>query len=270
MWKGEVFHSAAAQYLGHIKSGKYTSLPTSWIDWLQSKVNSEWQFSSSKSYKDRPWQISRKGGLALLEHEYNTQLSESYPDKVIKSVIEIMEKFELWLNSTDLKRKLRSSQKIWIEPNIFADKVGFNLNDVEVITKVDLSILDSDRFYIYDWKTGSKSGASSTSGFSSSELQGYIYQLWPHMRLNIPLEQISAHFIYLGNEQVEMESINLNAKTKRRLLRYLTTEISREYYFNSPDHKHNWSLADLDYSDSVYNCKTCPFQVVCERKIVNE
>ena len=123
MWQGEIFHAAVARYLGHIRNKNHSSLPNSWMNWLEKKVQKEFRFSKNKEYQSNPWQLSKEDGLALFEHEYNLPLNSDCCTQVIQKVKDYMNRFENWANETGLKESIRNAQQVWIEPDIFKDKM---------------------------------------------------------------------------------------------------------------------------------------------------
>ncbi len=267
LWQGEVFHTAVARYLKHIQSGKYSSLPDTWLKWLRKKVQREWEFSKEKEFRNNPWQIYQEGGLALFEHEYEQALDFDCCDQVIQAVTNYMNKFEEWADRLALKQAIRSAQQVWIEPDIFKGKISFEVDNIEVVTKVDLALLCTDgKFEIYDWKTG-RLQSHSTENLSQAEFQAGVYQLWPHLTLQVPVEKITSHLVYFGGELVEQQSVPMSYSLKERILRLVRKNIERELNFVNQQEGVDWSINDLDYASSLSSCRQCFFKRICERKI---
>ncbi|WP_375478947.1 PD-(D/E)XK nuclease family protein [uncultured Nostoc sp.] len=265
MWQGEIFHTAVARYLKHIQSGRYSSLPDSWVDWLQRKVQQEFDFSEKKKFRSNPWQLSQEGGLALFEHEYDHPLDADSCNRVIQTVKNYMNKFEQWAEAVELKQSIRSAKQVWIEPDIFKDKINFNINHVDVVTKVDLAFLKNSKFEIYDWKS-SKIQRHSSDDMSQAEFQAGVYQLWSHLTLQIPVEKITSHLVYFGGETVEQQSIPMSYSLKKQTLRLVRKNIERELSFVNQQEDVEWNLNDLDYASSCSSCRQCFFKRICRDK----
>jgi CRISPR/Cas system-associated exonuclease Cas4 (RecB family) len=265
MWQGNIFHSVVANSLKRIRGGK-SLLSKTWLSNLKKKVEEEWAFSESRSFREAPQLIDRDGGLALFEHEYDVEL-EGKNSKVILQLLETwVNRFTTWVEQADLKKAVQSAKQIWIEPNIYGSHApGFVIDNVQVIAKVDLALVTPDKkFTIFDWKTGNSS--SKLSGRNSqAEFQMGVYQLWPHLTLGYSLESIEANLIYFGSDPVKHETFQIDREQREYTLSLIRRSIASVLRFSNNDDRLKLSLEDFDFANSVRACKQCQFKKLCQR-----
>jgi hypothetical protein len=233
---------------------------------LKKKIESEWAFSKSRSFRDQPRLIDKDGGLALFEHEYDEDLGEKNSEVVLQSLEALINRFTAWVEHTELKKVVQGARQIWIEPGIYGSHApGFVINDVQVIAKVDLALLTPDgKFKIFDWKTGVPSSIQ-LQQISQAEFQIGVYQLWPHLTLGYPLEAIEAHLIYFKGEPIQHQTFCIDQNQREYTLSLIRRSIARVQRFSSTDGEVKLSLEDFDFATSVRTCQQCKFKRLCQR-----
>jgi PD-(D/E)XK nuclease superfamily len=267
MWQGELFHDIVATSLNRIKRGE-SLLSDTWLRTLKKKVKTEWDFSANRSIHKNPELINKAGGLALFEHEYDHELEDKNPDSIVYSIELLINRFITWAEQIELKKIIKESRHIWIEPQIYGTNVpGFVIDDVQVIAKVDLAFVNTDRkFIIFDWKTGKSSKVP--GGNSQGEFQMRVYQLWSHLTLKYPLESIEAHLVYFGSDPVSHEIFQIDMEQCEFAISLIRSSIARTIRFNNKDDKSNkLNQEDFDFANSAKICQYCKFKRLCQRSI---
>ncbi|MCI0540192.1 MAG: PD-(D/E)XK nuclease family protein [Verrucomicrobiales bacterium] len=204
MWEGECLHWAIARFLGAVRDKRGLAVEQVLAE-LQGKMEREWQFSEQKRFRTQPTLID-KGGLGLVEHEYDSVPAGTSANAVYQDAASAFRKFVTWAEGqSGLCTKIRFADNVWIEPPVFGiDAPGFILDGIQVIAKVDLAIEKSGAFFeIYDWKTG-EAPVQNGSCIGQNELQVCVYQLWPHLSMHRPLGVVSSHLVYLGGDAPEV------------------------------------------------------------------
>jgi hypothetical protein len=265
MWQGEVFHSVVANSIKRLRRGE-SLLSKTWLSRLKKKVESEWAFSESRSFRDDPRSIDKDGGLALFEHEYDEELGKKNFAVVLQSLEALVNRFTAWVEHTELRKAVQDARQIWIEPRIYGSHApGFVINNVQVIAKVDLALLTPDgKFKIFDWKTGVPSSRL-LQQFSQAEFQIGVYQLWPHLTLGYPLETIEANLIYFGSEPIQHQKFCIDQNQLEYTLSLIRRSIARVLRFSNTDGEVKLSLEDFDFATSVRTCQQCKFKRLCQR-----
>ena len=265
MWQGNIFHSVVANSLKRIQR-RDSLLSKTWLRSLKNKVEKEWAFSESRSFRETPQLIDKAGGLALFEHEYDLELSGKNSQVILQFLEALVNRFTTWVEQTELIKTVQSAKQIWIEPDIYGSHApGFVIDNVQVIAKVDLALVTPDKkFTIFDWKTGNSS--SKISGRNSqAEFQISVYQLWPHLTLEYPLESIEAHVVYLGSDPVNHETFKMDLEQREYTLSSIRRSIAYIQRFSNNDDGLNFSLEDFDFANSVGICQQCKFKKLCQR-----
>ena len=265
MWQGNIFHSVVANSLKRIQR-RDSLLSKTWLRSLKNKVEKEWAFSESRSFRETPQLIDKAGGLALFEHEYDLELSGKNSQVILQFIEALVNRFTIWVEQTDLIKKVQSAKQIWIEPDIYGSHApGFVIDSVQVIAKVDLALVTPDkRFTIFDWKTGNYSSILSGRN-SQAEFQISVYQLWPHLTLEYPLESIEAHVVYLGSDAVNHKTFKMDLEQREYTLSSIRRSIAYIQRFSNNDDGLNFSLEDFDFANSVGICQQCKFKKLCQR-----
>jgi len=267
MWQGNIFHSVVADSLKRIRRGD-SLLSKTWLSSLKKKVEKEWLFSETRSFRDNPLLIDKDGGLALFEHEYDAELEGKNSKVILKFLEALVNRFAVWVEQTELKKVVQDAKQIWIEPAIYgANTPGFLIDDVQVIAKVDLALVTLDKkFYIYDWKTGNYSFRP-FGQISQAEFQMGVYQLWPHLTLKYPLETIEAHLIYFGSDPVIHQTFQMDLNQREYTRSLIRRSIARVRLFSNNDDELKLSLEDFDFANSVEVCQQCQFKKLCQRTL---
>jgi len=265
MWQGNIFHSVVANSLKRIRRGD-SLLSKTWLRSLKNKVEKEWAFSESRSFRETPQLIDKNGGLALFEHEYDAELEGKNSQVILQFLEASVNRFNTWVEQTDLKKAVQGAQQIWIEPDIYGSHApGFVIDNVQVIAKVDLALVTLDKkFKIFDWKTGSSSSRLSGQN-SQAEFQIGVYQLWPHLTLGYSLESIEANLIYFGSDPVKHETFQIDREQREYTLSLIRRSIARVMRFSNNDDRLKLSLEDFDFANSVRACQQCNFKKLCQR-----
>jgi hypothetical protein len=270
MWKGDCLHWAIARYLSDIRDGARSFVEGLRED-LRVKLRREWEFSEQRRFRQQPMSIDR-GGLALLEHEYDQMPATITPESVFGEVNAMVGRFLDWAaGPSGLEAKVADADNTWIEPPGFGpDAPGIFLDGVQVLTKVDLAIEKSGSYFeIYDWKSQeAERGPSPHMG--QNELQVRVYQLWPHMTMDLPLQQIFAHLIYLGGAAAEVRSHRLDERAVPLTVSMVRDSIAMAQMFDQNIADGLMNLDDLDYASSPGFCRLCPFKGLCREDLTHE
>lgn len=270
MWEGECLHWAIARFLGAVRDRHGVTTEQVLVE-LKGKMDREWQFSEQRRFRAQPTLID-KGGLALVEHEY-----DSAPTGVTASVIHEQaasgfRKFAAWAEgAASICAKVRAADNVWIEPPVFgADAPGFVLDGVQIIAKVDLAIEKNGEFFeIYDWKSG-KAPAQNGSCISQNELQVCVYQLWPHLSMHLPLGLVSSQLVYLGAEIPEARTHRLDEKSVPLVLLMIRNSTTLAERWEKNFENGLLHLEDLDYAGWAGACRECGFKGVCRESLQYE
>lgn len=268
MWKGSLLHDAIADYLSRFQRGQATH-DDSFLDEYQKIVETQWYHSLEKKYRENIRALGKGNSLALLEHEYDEELSENTLQDVIHDIRNWFLLFTKWANDYGIFEKLRNSSRYWIEPQPYgANAPGFYYDDVQVLAKVDLATQNNDgSFNIYDWKSGSAPNQPAWNNLDQAELQVSVYQLWPHKRFNVPLNAIWAHLVYLDNNPPDYKVFEIDGNRKEYFLKLIGKSIERAKQFLELHSGEQLSLRDFDYSTSHRICRLCAFKRLCQREL---
>ena len=279
MWKGKAFHSIVAEFLGRIYQGHKISL----IEVSKRHIKQmENQWNSSKKITEvgklsKSIYNSQQTDIILLEHFYQEDLPQNSLGSAIQDVESWIDRFAIWIKKENIERAILKSSEAWIEPPTYgSESIGFEIDGIQVMTKVDLAILDSQgSFIIFDWKTSVPIGQP-MYGITQPEFQAAVYQLWPNLKFDKPLNRISAHFLYLGSELPKEHSFQLDENMKEYTLSLIRRSISRMKYFHQIHHDNlqltldgmlHLTLNDLNFAYTEKSCIYCPFKGICRREL---
>lgn len=267
LWKGSLFHEIIAEYFRKVQQ-RQTIQNNAFLADFQKSIESQWVYSLGKEYLRDPRKIGQGNALALMEHEYGVRLPEDTLPNVIRDVRNWFLLLLSWVDDNGLLRKFQQASNLWIEPQAYGRNApGFDYNDVQVLTKVDLAINNNDRsFDIYDWKS-SQAPSQRAWNIEQAELQVSVYQLWPHLRFNIPLNGIKAHLIYLGDNPPKHKMFEMDGNRKEYILNLVGKSISRTKQFDELHSGEQLSLTDLDFASSTSICRFCQFKRLCQREL---
>jgi hypothetical protein len=268
IWKGSLFHDVIAVYLYRIQGGQAIN-DDSFLDEYQKIIETQWNHSVEKKYRENIRAMGQGNSVALLEHEYDEELSENTLENVMHDIREWFLLFIQWANDYGIFEKLRKSNRYWIEPQPYGTNApGFDYDDVQVLAKVDLATQNNDgSFDIYDWKSSSAPNQPSWKNLDQAELQVSVYQLWPHKQFNIPLNAIRAHLVYLGNNPPVHKIFDIDGNRKEYFLNLIGRSIEREKQFLELHSDEQLSLKDFDYGTSHRLCRLCAFKRLCQREL---
>lgn len=266
MWEGESLHWAIARFLGEVRDDRVVT-GDSILAELKTKMQREWQFSEQKTFRSQPMLID-KGGLGLVEHEYGNMPAEMNANIAFTETANAFRKFLVWLDETGVSDKVRSADNIWIEPPVFGPEApGFTLSGVQIITKVDLALEKSGEFFeIYDWKSG-EPVASNGPAIGQNDLQVCVYQLWPHMSMQLPLSNISSRLVYLGGEKAEVRVSQLDEKSVPMVLLMIQNSVALADRWAKNFAGGLLKVDDLDYASWAGSCRDCQFKGICRESL---
>ncbi len=270
MWEGECLHWAIARFLGAIRNKRGLSTEQVLVE-MQGKMEREWLFSEEKRFRTQPTLID-KGGLGLVEHEYDCVPAGTGANAVYQGAAGAFGKFVTWAEGqSGLCAKIQLADNVWIEPPVFgADAPGFMLDGVQIIAKVDLAIEKSDTFFeIYDWKTG-EAPVQNGSSISQNELQVCVYQLWPHLSMHLPLGLVSSHLVYVGGGTPEVRTHRLDEQSVPLVLLMVRNSLALAGRWEKNFESGQLRLEDLDYAGWPAFCRECAFKGVCRESLQYE
>jgi PD-(D/E)XK nuclease superfamily len=250
MWQGECFHWAVARYLDMLRDGKMI-FTDQLLASLKERMQREWEFSEQRRFRQQPMLIGRQG-VALFEHEYDVASNETL-ETASAATTKLLARFFTWMSGrTELK-----------PPAFGVDAPGINVGGVQVLTKVDLALqISGESFEIYDWKTG-KAPPYRPIRISHNDLQVMVYQLWPHIRLHVPLEHISSNLVYFGGPVAEQQKFSIDEDSLASTMLMVRNSIELAQRWQKNISTGEMVLADLDYAAFANVCRQCPFKRLC-------
>lgn len=265
MWKGDIFHSLVAEYLRQIQQGMVVSQARLLESYVET-IKQDWEYSSTRHYLNLA--NPREKGTVLFEHEYDESFGDITCESVIQTIIGWFENFVAWAKEIDLEASIQRSRRVWIEPPVFGPQApGFMLDNVQVLAKVDLAFLTPNRkFEIFDWKTGIQSSVGAER-LSHSEFQVSIYQLWPHLAFQIPLDNIQAHLVYVGMKPVHKDTFYMDQNAYEYTYGLARRSISRALRFIKSHKAREFDLSHFDFAAYAAACRKCPFKRLCQREL---
>jgi len=280
MWKGKIFHSIIAEYFKRRLQGYDIALNdvlTHYINQMGDQWNSSLKLVK-KNLLTRQVNSYQQSDFILLEHLYQEDVSRNSLESAIQDMKDWIKRFAIWNGDENIDKLILKSSKIWIEPPTYGQEAtGFEIDGIQVITKVDLAFLNSEgQFLIFDWKT-SVPVNQPTYWITQPEFQAAVYQLWANLSLKILLNNISAHFIHFGNKPPEKRSFTMEENMKEYTISLIRQSISRMKYFHQQIHHDSLQLTldrilrltldDLDFAYTEKSCIHCPFKGICRREL---
>ena len=267
MWEGDCLHWAISRFLGAIRDERVLSLEQI-LEELRRKTETEWQFSEQKRFRTQPMLID-KGGVGLVEHEYDTMPEGVSANTVYQGAATALQKFVNWAEAdSGLCEKIRLADNLWIEPPVFGvEAPGFILDGVQIIAKVDLAVQKSRNYFeIYDWKTGD-APVQNGSYITQNELQVCVYQLWPHLSMHLPLGLVSSHLVYMSGETPEVRTHRLDEQSAPLVIQMVRNSVALASRWEKNFENGQLRLEDLDYAGWPGFCRDCPFKCVCRESL---
>ncbi|MFC1948070.1 PD-(D/E)XK nuclease family protein [Chloroflexota bacterium] len=261
-WQGDIFHQLVASWVrGCISNNKISEsalkdTATQLIEkgWFESEQNSLQKFSSKST--------------RLFEHEYGISFSDDKLSEITERELSWISEFFRWQDSNGLVESLKSSYNVWVEPPIFGLNVtGFKIESTQVIVKVDLATISKEGiFEIWDWKTG-KVPQENPYRLDPGSLQVNVYQLWPNLTLNVPLENIHANLVYVSASPIINLTKSIDADIREYTLSLVRKSIEQVKRLSTEYDRENLSLQDFDYAPNSALCRFCSFKRLCTRFI---
>jgi hypothetical protein len=267
MWQGDLFHWAVALCCETRRAGKPVSR-SSLFRQLEQRIDQQWNFSKSGSYRTNPYDIEKRG-VALFEHEYGETSDFADPQMVFGSVTALLGKFFKWAGGElDLPGRVAQAAKVWIEPQAYGpDAPGFEETGVQVLAKVDLALQEQDgRFEIFDWKTGQAPERAALS-IRHNDLQVNIYQLWPHLQMRLPPDTISSRLVYFGGMEPIEHRFGLDEESISITRGFVQDSIALAEQWRRDVAEGRMTLDDLDYAQSEWTCRQCAFKKICRQRL---
>jgi hypothetical protein len=269
MWQGECVHLVIAEYLNQVRQQKSSAI-NGLVESLRQRMQREWQFSEKRRFREEPASVG-KSGVALFEHEYDEVPPETRIDGLIERATKMLQTFYAWAEgASKLAEHVRTADRIWIEPPAWgAEAPGFMVDDVQVITKVDLALHHRGvSFTVYDWKTG-KPPRESTEP-DQNELQVSVYMLWATHGLKLPLEGVTSRLVYLGGDPAKELRFDLDEERAVETYRIIEDSVRLAQQWEGYFKNRQLRLTDLDYAASVEECHRCNFKRVCRANLLTE
>lgn len=269
MWQGECVHLVIAEYLNQVRQGQSPSVDNL-VQSLRQRMLREWQFSEKRRFREEPALVG-KLGVALYEHEYDEMPPETNFETLIEKAIKMLQTFYAWAEGgSGFAKQVRTADRIWIEPPAWgAEAPGFMVENVQVITKVDLALHHRGAsFTVYDWKTGKP--PRETTEPSQNEIQVSVYMLWANRGLKLPLDGVTSRLVYLGGDQAKELDFDLDEERAVETYRIIEDSVRLAQQWESYFQKRRLKLNDLDYAASVEECRRCNFKRVCRANLSPE
>ncbi|MGE5629781.1 MAG: PD-(D/E)XK nuclease family protein [Caulobacteraceae bacterium] len=204
-WKGDVFHDIAADFFRKSNLSDLSTQRQNSHKKAQDVLVKQWEDSFRKKYCTNRG-IINEDGVMLFEHEYGIISDYNMIYDIVNEVKGWIDAFYNWVEKSDISENFKHAKSVWIEPPVFGyDAPSYIIDNIQIITKVDLAMLTIDnRFIIYDWKTGKKQ--QRYFDFEPAEFQVHVYQLWPYYKMNIPLHLIEAIVVYFAEMHISAAS----------------------------------------------------------------
>jgi hypothetical protein len=269
MWQGDCVHEAIAEYLARLQQGnelQFEQIARS----LKQRMLRDWQFSESRRFREEPTAVGRFGS-ALFEHEYDEVPPETQVKELVGEACGLLSSFLKWSREhAEFLTDFKNAKRRWIEPPPWgAGAPGYMVDDVQVITKVDLALqLQDGRFKIYDWKTGAP--PKDEKGGISHATQVSVYMLWPHLTLNFPLEMVSSALVYLGGEEPREIKFHLDEEIAVETKQVIADSVEQAQRWENYVKDGRLGLGQLDFAGSVNECKKCNYKRICRATLTRQ
>lgn len=266
-WKGEVFHAIIADFFRQGNLSNLNIQRQNSYNKAQDVLVKQWEISFHKEYYTNPDIINEESGIVLFEHEYDIISDYNMIYDIVNEVKGWINVFYNWVEKSDILENFKNAKSVWIEPPVF----GYNaptyiIDDMQIITKVDLAMLTMDnRFIIYDWKTGKKQ--QKHFDFEPAEFQVHVYQLWPYYKMDIPLHAIKANIIYFAESPPLEECISIDEIDVLNTENFIRQSIGSMKLLQTTESKFEEDLSQYNYAADVVFCRQCQFKRLCQRMI---
>jgi hypothetical protein len=265
-WQGHCFHTAVKYWATAQRAGRNPSTHDM-LAWLSREMGQQWQQSLSLVGQC----VSRaEGSCRLFEHEYGVGLPINQLECCVAATTGWIDPFLAWAENAGIATAIADAKNCWIEPDTFgANAPGFALDGQHIVVKVDLAVQNqTGAFEIWDWKTG-RLHEPNPRRIDPAALQVNVYQLWPHLKLGIPLEKIRAHLVYVAQNPTEDIVHEIDADVREFVLATVRRSIDRVLHFSGHTGA-TLEIEDFDYALSLGLCRTCNFKRICLRGLEKE
>jgi len=260
MWRGELVHDTIARVLK--SRGRFSESQA--MQWLENIARQQWSESERRALSFDPKTSFKPEGPILTEHYYPKLDQGLDLDSILELSKNQLSNFFSWENEQCLFDQLKRADEVWIEPPVFLpNSPGFMVDNIRFVTKVDLAFQSGDTFRIYDWKTSTEPAGEFP--LTSEHRQASFYALWPHLEKQHPLGNVDIEVVYIGGERPRAHNVSLLPDRVEELLADAELIVRSSAEFLTGDS--NFELEDFDWASSVYVCKWCPFQQICQKEL---
>ena len=263
MWRGELVHGIMADVLKRASRSKITKIETA-KDLLKKRAGDQWDDSKRRALRADPRTSLRPEGPILMEHYYRDLDNGLDLNEVVESAQQQLRNLYSWIDQQGLFEQVVKARKVWIEPALYlSDSPGFMVDDVRFVAKVDMALLTSENFKIFDWKTSNE--PKGEFQLSHEHRQASFYAIWPHLEMGHPVEGIEIAVVYVGGTEPNAHNFKVLPHHIDDLLAdaELLVRASREYL----NVENRFGLEDFDWATSARACYWCPFQQICQREL---
>jgi len=263
MWRGDVVHGVIAEVLRGARQSHAPDIESA-VLLLKQRALDQWKDSQRRAQSLDPRSSLNPEGPILFEHYYSHLSNGLNVSELISPAERQLRSLYLWIEREGLFEKTAKANKAWIDPSVyFPNSPGFRVGGVRFITKVDLGLLFSDRFSIYDWKTSD----APQGDFASTHEHGQVsyYALWPHLEMNFPIENVEIKVVYVGGDEPKARNATLDRQDVEGLIADVELIVDAVSDFFGADS--GFTLEDFDWATSGKSCVWCPFQKVCRREL---
>jgi len=267
MWQGDCFHVAVKSWAEGIRAGNSPN-DTHMLEELPPQMTQQWNESKAAVAVQMP---RSKISCRLFEHEYGIDLAADALESAIRVTQRWLSSFLLWASRVNLPAAIRRAKKCWVDPDVFGPNApSFKVHGTGVVVKVDLGFLTQEgNFEIWDWKTG-KAADPNPRRIDPDALQVNVYQLWPHIAMDIPLDRIRAHLMYVATDPPEHKIHEIDSDAREYALLIIRRSLDRMAHFSTRGGAHPLSIEDFDYAMHPGLCRYCPFKRICLRSVGGE
>jgi hypothetical protein len=263
MWRGDLVHNTIADVLRAAEACRVMGLDNA-ISLLEKTAYEQWEDSERRARTSNPRSSLPQEGPILFEHYYPNLNNGCNVEDIIKPAKAQFVALYNWIESNGLFEAIASTNRVWIDPSVFfPNSPGFKISDVRFITKVDLALQFNNRFSIYDWKTS----APPRGDFKSTAEHGQVsfYALWPHLEMNLPIENVQVTVVYVGGGKPKAHEARLSPHDVERLIADAELNVDAMRGFLEADS--GFILEDFDWATSGKSCYWCPFQELCQKEL---
>lgn len=263
MWRGELVHGVIADVLDKAKRSQKTSVEAA-THLLAKRAADQWAESKRRALNVDPKTSVKPEGPILMEHYYRALDNGLNLNEIVEPAQQQLRSLYSWIDEQGLFGQVAKARRLWIEPSLFfPDSPGFMVDDVKFVTKVDMALLTSESFKIFDWKTSNE--PKGEFHLSHEHRQASFYALWPHLGMGHPIEGIEIAVVYVGGAEANAYNFKVLPQYIEDLIAdaELLVTACKEYL----NVENRFELEDFDWATSARACYWCPFQQICQREL---